>query len=121
MGNQNFGTMNEVHNKLVVFQEKEIRRVWHNEELWFVIADVVEALTESKNITQYIKDMRRRDAELSKGWGANCYPPFSANFRWKAEIKLCQHRRDFPNHPVHPFPLKPNPSNSGWQRLATSG
>ena len=34
-----------------------------------MIVDVVEALAESKNPAGYVKDMRRRDPELSKGWG----------------------------------------------------
>ncbi|MEZ4961547.1 MAG: Bro-N domain-containing protein [Saprospiraceae bacterium] len=60
--------MEELHNKLVVFQEKEIRRVWHKEEWWFVVADVVSALTDSADVRQYIKKMRSRDPELAKGW-----------------------------------------------------
>lgn len=55
-------------NKVVLFQEKNIRRVWHEEKWWFVIEDVVSVLTESSNPKQYIKDIRRRDPELSKGW-----------------------------------------------------
>ena len=64
----------EKENKLVVFESKEIRRVWHEEEWWFVIVDVVGALTDSKNPSGYIKDMRRRDNELSKGWGQIATP-----------------------------------------------
>lgn len=59
----------EEQNKLVVFQEQEVRRTWHNEEWWFVVADVVQILTDSKNVNDYIKKMRKRDEELSKGWG----------------------------------------------------
>lgn len=55
-------------NKVVLFQEKNIRRVWHEEKWWFVIEDVVSVLTESSNPKQYIKDIRRRDLELSKRW-----------------------------------------------------
>ena len=55
-------------NKVVLFQEKNIRRVWHEEKWWFVIEDVVAVLTDSSNPKQYIKDIRRRDPELSKGW-----------------------------------------------------
>lgn len=55
-------------NKIVVFQEKQIRRVWHNEEWWFVVEDIVLTLTDSKDIKQYIRRMRKRDQELSKGW-----------------------------------------------------
>ena len=39
-----------------------------------MIVDVVAALTDSVQPDGYIKDMRRRDEELSKGWGANCHP-----------------------------------------------
>lgn len=60
--------------KLVVFKGKEIRRVLHNDEWWFSVADVVEALTDSVNPAGYIKDMRRRDKELSKGWGQIATP-----------------------------------------------
>lgn len=55
--------------KLVVFKNKEIRRTLHNEEWWFSVADVVVALTDTPNATDYIKKMRRRDDELAKGWG----------------------------------------------------
>jgi len=59
--------MNE-NKSLVAFQDKKIRRVWCNGEWWFVIEDVVAALTDSMDPRGYIKDMRRRDEELSKGW-----------------------------------------------------
>jgi len=55
-------------NALVVFQGKNIRRTWSNNEWWFVIADIVQVLTDSTNPRQYIKNMRNRDEELSKGW-----------------------------------------------------
>ena len=60
--------------KLVVFQDKKIRRTLHRGEWWFVIVDVIAALTESIDPTGYIKDMRRRDAELGKGWGQIATP-----------------------------------------------
>jgi DNA-damage-inducible protein D len=52
-----------------VFEEKEVRRTWHDEQWFFAINDVVEVLSETKNVTDYIKKMRLRDAEISKGWG----------------------------------------------------
>jgi len=58
----------EQQSKLVVFQEKEIRRTWHNDEWWFVVEDIVQVLTDSKDVKQYIRRMRKRDAALSKGW-----------------------------------------------------
>ncbi|MBW2737357.1 MAG: Bro-N domain-containing protein [Deltaproteobacteria bacterium] len=63
-----------MENKLVVFKGKEIRRTLHNNEWWFVIVDIVSALTDSINPSGYIKDMRRRDKELSKGWGQIATP-----------------------------------------------
>src|SRR3990167_8541384 len=54
---------------IVIFKEQTIRRVWHNDEWWFCVADVIIALTDSVNSTDYIKKMRTRDKELAKGWG----------------------------------------------------
>lgn len=60
--------------KLVVFKDKQIRRTMHNSEWWFSVADVVEALTESANVKDYIKKMRKRDPELNANWGTFCPP-----------------------------------------------
>ena len=53
-----------------LFQDKKIRSVWNEEEeqWYFVIEDVVAALTDSRDPKQYIKRMKLRDAELAKGW-----------------------------------------------------
>lgn len=60
--------------KLIVFKDKQIRRTLYKNEWWFVIADVVAALTDSIDPAGYIKDMRRRDKELAKGWGQIATP-----------------------------------------------
>ncbi len=60
--------------KIALFKKKEIRKTIHNNEWWFVIIDVVAALTDSVQPKGYIKDMRRRDLELSKGWGQIATP-----------------------------------------------
>jgi len=54
--------------KIAIFRNKKIRRIIHNNEWYFVIIDVISALTDSVQPDGYIKDMRRRDTELSKGW-----------------------------------------------------
>lgn len=64
----------EQENKIIVFQEKQIRRVWHNEEWWYAVVDVVEVLTDSVDPRQYIKRMRSRDPELDRNWGTICTP-----------------------------------------------
>ena len=54
-----------------LFDSKKIRTSWNEEEekWYFSVSDVVEALTDSANPTDYLKKMRRRDPELAKGWG----------------------------------------------------
>ena len=60
--------------KLAVFKGNNIRRTIHNNEWWFAIVDIVAILTDSVQPDGYIKDMRRRDPELSKGWGQIATP-----------------------------------------------
>jgi len=64
----------EITTKIALFKGKEIRRTLHNGEWWFVIIDVIVALTDSAQPDGYIKDMRRRDPELSTGWGQIATP-----------------------------------------------
>ena len=63
--------------KIALFQRKEIRKTLHENEWWFVITDVVAALTDSVNPSGYLKDMRRREpalAEAFKGGGQIATP-----------------------------------------------
>lgn len=60
--------------KISIFQRKEIRKTIYNNEWWFSVADVVEALTDTVDIRGYIKKMRKRDKELNAYWGTNCPP-----------------------------------------------
>lgn len=76
----------EITTKIALFKGKEIRRTLHNGEWWFVIVDVVAALTESANPAQYLKNIRNRDTELNslfqpvdKG-GVQIDPPLALPF-----------------------------------------
>ena len=60
--------------EIALFEQKEIRRVWQDEEWYFSVSDVVKALTDSTDPKQYIKKMRARDPELSNNWGTICTP-----------------------------------------------
>ena len=60
--------------RIAIFQRKEVRRTLHNTEWWFVIADVVAALTDSADVTQYVHKLRQRDPELAKGWVQIVHP-----------------------------------------------
>ena len=52
--------------QIKIFQEQKVRSVWdeEKEEWYFSIVDVVGALTESANPTDYLKKMRKREPEL---------------------------------------------------------
>jgi len=65
--------------ELVLFERKQIRRVRHGEAWWFVIVDVVAALTDSANPAGYLKDMRRRDPALGEVFqgGGQFAPPLA--------------------------------------------
>jgi prophage antirepressor-like protein len=45
---------------LVVFQDKQIRRIWHDDEWYFSIVDIVAVLTESGNARNYWKVLKHR-------------------------------------------------------------
>ena len=59
------------YNEIKIFGEQQVRSVWDDtaEEWYFAVVDVIAALTDSVNPTDYIKKMRQRDQELAKGWG----------------------------------------------------
>lgn len=50
-------------NHLVVFQEHNIRRTWHNAEWWFSVIDIVGVLSESSNPNRYWSDLKRKMAQ----------------------------------------------------------
>ncbi|HBR71409.1 MAG TPA: hypothetical protein DEA27_01195 [Candidatus Moranbacteria bacterium] len=59
---------------LAIFEGRQIRRYWDEKtETWFFsVVDIVFALTESANPTDYLKKLRKRDVELGKYIGTNC-------------------------------------------------
>lgn len=59
--------------KIAIFKGKKVRKTIHNNEWWFVVEDVVYALTDSLNVKDYINKMRKRDLELNKGYGQIVY------------------------------------------------
>lgn len=61
-----------------LFEEKKVRSVWDGdtEEWYFSVKDIVELLTESRDVKQYIKKMRKRDPELNSSWGTICTPAY---------------------------------------------
>ena len=57
-----------------MFEGSQIRSVWDNEreEWYFSVVDVVGVLSESKNPTDYLRKMKKRDEILASYLGTNC-------------------------------------------------
>jgi len=57
---------------LQYFKKKEIRKTIYKDEWYFSVVDIVEALTDSANPTDYLKKLRKRDKEIKTYIGTNC-------------------------------------------------
>lgn len=59
-----------------LFESKKIRSTWNEAEgkWYFSVQDVVEVLTDSADVKQYIKRMLSRDEQLKSNWGTICTP-----------------------------------------------
>ena len=59
-----------------LFEGKKVRIVWdaEQEKYYFAVADIVQVLTDSEDVKQYVKRMRTRDPELNSNWGTICTP-----------------------------------------------
>ena len=83
--------------RMALFQKREIRRTLHNAEWWFVITDIIVALTDSADPSENWKKMRKRDPDLGKalqGGGTMCPPP-CVGIRYggrAAETPVLEHR-----------------------------
>ncbi len=57
-----------------LFQSKQIRSTWNemNQTWFFSIQDVIEVLTDSSDVKQYVKRMLSRDELLKSNWGTIC-------------------------------------------------
>ncbi|MBU2590003.1 MAG: Bro-N domain-containing protein [Nanoarchaeota archaeon] len=63
----------EIKNKLIVFQGKNIRRTWHNDEWWFSVIDIVAVLTESQDGRKYWNKLSQRLREEGSEVVTNCH------------------------------------------------
>lgn len=78
--------------KIALFQKKEIRKTLHDNEWWFVITDVVAALTDSVAPSDYLKKIRKRDLSLSDAFkgGGQIAPPLGLEFDTAGGTQLLQ-------------------------------
>ena len=59
-----------------LFEGQKIRVVWNDEQekYYFAVQDIVQVLTDSVDVKQYVKRLRSRDSELDSVWGTICTP-----------------------------------------------
>ena len=57
-----------------LFESNQIRIVWSefDQKWYFSVQDVVQLLTESADVKDYIKKIKKRDSELNSNWGTIC-------------------------------------------------
>ena len=57
-----------------LFESQQIRSVWNEKEQkwYFSVQDVVQLLTDTVDVKDYIKKMKKRDLELNSNWGTIC-------------------------------------------------
>lgn len=55
----------EKENALVIFEGKNIRRTWFNDEWWFSVIDIIRALTDSADAKDYWYRLKKRESESS--------------------------------------------------------
>ncbi len=78
--------------RVALFQKREIRRTMHNDEWWFVITDIIAALTDSVDPSDYWKKMRKRDPDLGKALegGGQSVPPLALEFATAGGLQKIQ-------------------------------
>ena len=52
--------------KIIVFGAQQIRRVWHQEQWYFSVVDIIGALTDSDNPRNYWSMMKARELKQSE-------------------------------------------------------
>ena len=51
-------------NRIIVFENRKIRRIWYNNEWYFSVVDVVGILTDSPDPRNYWKVLKHRENQL---------------------------------------------------------
>lgn len=99
------------HKDLVVFQDKKIRRIWHDNEWFYSVVDVIEILSESPTPRQYwgkVKDREFIQLELSPIWVQLKIPAEDGKMRYtdcvntKNAFRLIQ---SIPSKKAEPFKM----------------
>ena len=57
-----------MNTKLALFEEKEIRKIYKNNNWYYNVNDVITFLTDSSNPNEYLRKLKQKDIELQKKW-----------------------------------------------------
>jgi DNA-damage-inducible protein D len=63
----------EPKDKLIVFEDKKIRRIWYNDEWYFSIVDIIAVLTDSLDANVYWRKLKQRLKEEGNETVTNCH------------------------------------------------
>ena len=79
-------------NEMALFEQRPVRRLFQQEEWWFVVSDIVGALTDSPNPSDYLKKLRRRDPSLADAFkgGGQFVPPLALPFETEGGTQKMQ-------------------------------
>ena len=77
------------NSNLTPLQDKAIRKVWHNDEWYFSIFDVITSLTDTNNPKRYWNDLKRRDPEFDKQGGTQISYPLKMQTAGGKQNVLC--------------------------------
>ena len=67
-------SIGENMSNIKIFESKKIRTEWNEQEedWYFSVQDIIQALSDCKDVKDYTKKMRKRDEELNLNWGTIC-------------------------------------------------
>ena len=68
----------ENNNQIAVFEQKQIRRVEHDGEMWLSVVDIIEVLTDSKDPSDYWTTIKRRENQLPTNCRKLIFAPFQS-------------------------------------------
>ena len=104
---------------IAIFKDKKIRKTLHNNEWWFSIADVVEALTDSSDACAYWRKLKQRLIEEGSQVVTNCHGLKLLAPDGKMRETDCVDTEGI-FRIIQSIP-KPNLLNVGWPKSAMSG
>ncbi|MFI5139913.1 MAG: hypothetical protein ACHQIM_18975 [Sphingobacteriales bacterium] len=90
-----------------LFESKQIRTAFNevDQKWYFSIQDVVQLLSDSSDVKQYLKRMLSRDRELNANWGTICTLVEMGSRRWKKKKNTGgQYRKFTAYYSIHPIP-----------------